>query len=119
VFVSAVPIHIYKFQFSPSAETVRHFQAVVIMVRDEPTQSQLKTHRKMMRPAEAARYCGSTPSTFAKFRLYGTGPIHIKIGHRVVYDPDDLDHWLASRRRSSTSDRAPAELGRPGSPSRL
>jgi predicted DNA-binding transcriptional regulator AlpA len=85
---------------------------VATMFQDEPTQSQLKTHRKMMRPPEAAKYCGSTASTFAKFRLYGTGPVYAKIGHRVVYHPDDLDHWIASRRRTSTSDRAPADSRR-------
>jgi predicted DNA-binding transcriptional regulator AlpA len=53
--------------------------------------------------AEAARYCGSTASTFEKLRVYGGGPTYLKIGRRVVYDPSDLDAWLASCRRSSTS----------------
>jgi hypothetical protein len=56
-----------------------------------------------MRTAPAARYCGSTESTFTKLRLTGGGPIFITIGRTVVYDPDDLDAWLASKRRKSTS----------------
>ncbi|RWQ41880.1 MAG: DNA-binding protein [Mesorhizobium sp.] len=56
-----------------------------------------------MRTPEAAHYCGSTESTFTKFRLTGGGPIYINIGRTVVYDPDDLDLWLAARRRLSTS----------------
>ena len=59
--------------------------------------------RKMLNTPAAAAYCGSSASTFTKLRLYGGGPVYIKIGRRVVYDPADLDRWLASRRRISTS----------------
>jgi predicted DNA-binding transcriptional regulator AlpA len=59
---------------------------------------------KMLSAPEAAAYCGSTASTFAKLRLYGGGPHYVKLGRRVVYDPADLDRWLALNRRSSTSD---------------
>jgi predicted DNA-binding transcriptional regulator AlpA len=62
----------------------------------------------MLRTAEAAEYCGSSISTFEKLRLYGGGPRYVKLGRRVVYDPVDLDQWLAANRRSSTSD-APAD----------
>jgi hypothetical protein len=50
----------------------------------------------MMSAPEAASYCGSSASTFAKLRLYGGGPVFLKLGRRVVYNPDDLDTWLAS-----------------------
>lgn len=63
------------------------------------------TQRRMLRTAEAAEYCGSSASTFEKLRLYGGGPRFVKIGRRVVYDPADLDAWLAAHRRTSTSDR--------------
>jgi predicted DNA-binding transcriptional regulator AlpA len=62
-----------------------------------------KTHRSKMRTPAAASYCGSTESTFNKLRLTGGGPIYITIGRTVVYDPDDLDAWLDSNRRKSTS----------------
>lgn len=62
----------------------------------------LKT--RMLRTPEAAAYCGSSASTFEKLRLFGGGPRFVKIGRRVVYDPADLDQWLAAHRRTSTSD---------------
>lgn len=63
------------------------------------------TRRKMLRTTEAADYCGSSASTFEKLRLYGGGPHYMKLGRRVVYDPTDLDAWLAEHRRRSTSDQ--------------
>ena len=62
------------------------------------------TGRPKLRTKQAAEYCGSTESTFNKLRVSGNGPIYISLGRVVVYDPDDLDAWLASRRRRSTSD---------------
>jgi predicted DNA-binding transcriptional regulator AlpA len=64
-----------------------------------PTQSQ------RLRTADAAAYCASSKSTFEKYRLTGEGPAYIKIGRVVVYDRDDLDSWLASHRRLSTSEQ--------------
>ena len=43
--------------------------------------------RKMLITAEAAAYCGSSASTFNKLRLFGGGPVFVKLGRRVVYDP--------------------------------
>ena len=58
-----------------------------------------------MRAPQAAAYLGLATSTLAKMRLRGDGPHFIKAGPRVViYDLHDLDEWLVSRRRSSTSD---------------
>jgi predicted DNA-binding transcriptional regulator AlpA len=72
------------------------------------TRSVMQPHeykvRKMLGTPDAAAYCGSSVSSFTKFRLYGDGPVYVKIGRRVVYDPADLDRWLASHRRHSTSD---------------
>jgi len=60
-------------------------------------------HRRMLRTDDAAAYTGLSPSTLNKLRLTGGGPEYIKLGKSVVYDPADLDAWLASNRRSSTS----------------
>ena len=60
--------------------------------------------RTILRTADAADYCGSSASTFEKLRLTGGGPVYSKIGRRVVYRIHDLDAWLASKRRRSTSD---------------
>ena len=64
-------------------------------------------HTPKMRTPEAAAYCGIAASTLEKMRLRGDGPVFIKAGPRaVVYDVNDLEQWLASRRRASTSDAA-------------
>ena len=53
---------------------------------------------------EAAQYVGLSRFTLEKYRSHGGGPTYIKLGKRVVYLVSDLDQWLASRRRTSTSD---------------
>ncbi len=57
------------------------------------------------RPPEAAAYVKSTTSTLAKKRLKGNGPTYTKFGRLVLYAKRDLDEYLTSRRRRSTSDR--------------
>ncbi len=52
----------------------------------------------------AAAYAGISVSTLNKLRVFGGGPIFLKLGRRVIYEIADLDDWLASKRRSSTSD---------------
>jgi len=59
---------------------------------------------KLLSTLEAAGYCGSSASTFEKLRVFGGGPAYIKLGRRVVYARDDLDAWVASHRRHSTSE---------------
>ena len=54
---------------------------------------------------DAAAYCLSAASTFEKLRLRGGGPIYLKLGRRVAYDVADLDAWLESKRRHSTSEQ--------------
>jgi hypothetical protein len=66
--------------------------------------SETVTQRRMLRTPEAAAYTGLAPSTLEKLRVYGGGCPYIRIGRVVVYDPDDLDTWLAAHRRISTSD---------------
>lgn len=67
------------------------------------------TNQRVMRTREAADYCGSSASTFEKLRLKGGGPLYSKIGRRVVYRVEDLDAWLATNRRRSTSDHGTCE----------
>lgn len=54
--------------------------------------------------AGAAAYTGLSEQTLAKLRVYGGGPPYIKAGSRVIYDTRDLDPWMESRKRTSTSD---------------
>jgi len=53
---------------------------------------------------EAARYLGLSVSTLNKLRVFGGGPVFLKLGRRVAYDVADLDLWLETKRRRSTSD---------------
>jgi len=64
----------------------------------------ISKQRRMFSTPEAASYCGSSAFTLVKLRLYGGGPVFLKLSRRVVYNPDDFDAWFASRRRTSTSD---------------
>jgi predicted DNA-binding transcriptional regulator AlpA len=58
---------------------------------------------RMLRTEDAANYTGLSASTLTKLRLTGGGPEYIKLGKVVVYDLADLDAWLLSKRRRSTS----------------
>ena len=51
----------------------------------------------------AADYLGLSPSFLNKARLTGKGPAYLKLGSRVMYEAAELDAWLQSRRRTSTS----------------
>lgn len=53
---------------------------------------------------EAAQYCRLGESTLAKLFVSGGGPAAIKIGRSVRYAVSDLDRWMNSRLRRSTSD---------------
>lgn len=62
------------------------------------------SERRMLRVTEAASFLGLSVSFLNKLRCAGGGPAFRKVGRAVVYDPIDLDTWLADRRRVSTSD---------------
>lgn len=62
-----------------------------------------------LRAPDAAAYVGLSPSTLAKMRLRGDGPVYSKAGPRIViYDKLDLDAWLSAQRRRSTSEQPQA-----------
>lgn len=62
------------------------------------------TDRRMLRVTEAAAYLALSVSFLNKLRCSGGGPVFRKVGRAVLYHPTDLDVWLASHRRSTTSD---------------
>ena len=64
-----------------------------------------KTNRSKLRTTGASAYTGLAESTLEKLRVHGGGPLYIRVGRVVVYDPDDLDAWLEAHKRRSTSDR--------------
>ena len=65
---------------------------------------------RLLNVNEAASRLGVSISYLNKLRLTGEGPIFIKLGTRVAYDPADLATWIAERKRASTAtpDHGPA-----------
>src|SRR6516162_2970328 len=61
-------------------------------------------NRRFARTGVAGPYAGYAPSTFEKMRLTGEGPPYRKVGRLVIYDLDEVDSWLDSGLRQSTSD---------------
>ncbi|WP_369010449.1 helix-turn-helix domain-containing protein [Bradyrhizobium sp. PRIMUS42] len=54
---------------------------------------------------EAARHVRLSGATLERLRVKGGGPVYINpIPGRVLYDVTDLDAWMWSRRRKSTSE---------------
>jgi len=70
---------------------------------DQKGMRDMTNPRRKLRPREAANYLNLANSTLAKMRLNGTGPVFIKAGRVVLYDIQDLELWLDSHKRISTS----------------
>jgi hypothetical protein len=65
------------------------------------------THGHLMPPAATAEYLGGiVVGTLAKWRHFGGGPAYVRIGSRIFYEKTALDAYIASRRRTSTSEAA-------------
>ena len=60
--------------------------------------------RDLVTAPELARILRVSPRTLERHRANGTGCTYIKIGGRVLYRLADVDQWLASSCRLSTSD---------------
>jgi predicted DNA-binding transcriptional regulator AlpA len=60
--------------------------------------------KRVLRAPEAATYIGLSESTLAKRRLYRLPPTFLNLGGRAIgYAVEDLEAWLQSCRRQSTS----------------
>src|SRR4029077_18326537 len=57
----------------------------------------------LLRTADAARRLGVSASFLEKARVNGSGPSYVKIGRTVAYRDADIDAWVASLVRHSTS----------------
>ncbi|OSJ36765.1 hypothetical protein BSZ19_02660 [Bradyrhizobium japonicum] len=62
-----------------------------------------KERRPPLVTAAAALYLNVQSNYLEKLRCNGSGPVFIKRGGLVRYDPDDLDAWLDAGKRQSTS----------------
>jgi predicted DNA-binding transcriptional regulator AlpA len=59
---------------------------------------------RRFRARKAAEYIGMSASWLAKRRMRGDPPAFLKVGRAVVYDEGELDAWLRSCWRQSTSE---------------
>ena len=66
--------------------------------------------QRYLRTPEAARFVGLSIRTLEKHRIYGTGPRYSKLGGRVVYRLEDLQAWVESGAKASTSDPGTATV---------
>jgi predicted DNA-binding transcriptional regulator AlpA len=66
--------------------------------------------QRYLRTPEAARFVGLSIRTLEKHRIYGTGPRYSKLGGRVVYRVEDLQTWVESAAKASTSDPGTATV---------
>jgi predicted DNA-binding transcriptional regulator AlpA len=65
----------------------------------------------ILRPPAAADYLTLSVQRLSRLRLEGGGPKFIKAGRSVLYRRDDLDAWLQSHIRESTSDTSHKACG--------
>jgi hypothetical protein len=54
---------------------------------------------------QAAQRYSLSASWLSKLRVFGGGSPYFKIGRRVLYERSAFEDWLASHRRTSTSDQ--------------
>jgi hypothetical protein len=52
----------------------------------------------------ASTYLCLARQTLAKMRVSGTGPANYKLGRRNLYERAELDTWIDTKKRRSTSD---------------
>jgi hypothetical protein len=61
----------------------------------------------LLNTRQAAAHCNLSPRTLEKLRVKGGGPHFLRLGGAVRYQLEDLDLWIASSRRRTTSDQPP------------
>jgi predicted DNA-binding transcriptional regulator AlpA len=72
-----------------------------------PTNSAASPARLLLTEAQVADLMAVSPRTLQAWRYHGGGPRYIKIGSAVRYRPGDVDAWLETQTRASTSDPGP------------
>lgn len=60
----------------------------------------------ILKTSAAADHIGLAVPTLEKMRVYGNGPLFLKLGRSVRYRVVDLDRWLIERQVASTSQPA-------------
>lgn len=66
-------------------------------------QNELNEPSAVLTTREAAWHLGLAISTLNKWRVYGDGPVFVKLGRAVRYRREDLEAFIAARSKTSTS----------------
>jgi len=61
---------------------------------------------RLVKTRDAARIVRQSESQLNKLRVYGGGPVFVKLGARIFYEISALEAWVAEHRRSSVSQAA-------------
>jgi len=69
----------------------------------------------LLTPREATEYLAQfgmsrSPTTLAKLRVFGNGPVYLKIGHAVRYRPAHLRAFVAVSTTEMASTSAPVSV---------
>lgn len=59
---------------------------------------------QFLKPAEAAAICRVSARTLANWRTQGKGPKFTKLGGKVLYHIDQLQHWMKRNTVQSTGE---------------
>lgn len=62
------------------------------------------SHTKLLNETQASEVTGFAVKTLRKRRWQGKAPRFLKVGSKVFYDPEELQNFLESCVRNSTSD---------------
>lgn len=77
--------------------------ARALLAGESETTQEQPQGREWLSAKEAAEYTRLGFSTLAKLRLSGGSAPYSKVGEKVLYNRNDLDKWLVSRRVMNTS----------------
>ena len=58
----------------------------------------------LLNQKQAARILGLSVRSLERYRVAGTGPRYVRLGHLIRYRQSDLKEWIDSHLRNSTSE---------------
>jgi predicted DNA-binding transcriptional regulator AlpA len=64
----------------------------------------------LLNSKKAAALLGVSERTLERLRTDGEGPVYLKFGLTVRYDPADLRDWIGRRKRTSTSNNGDEQI---------
>lgn len=59
---------------------------------------------ELLNDTAVAKRLGVDPKTLQNWRCRGNGPPFVRVGRLVRYEPESIQQWIESQRRTSTSE---------------